>query len=101
MLLPMRAIPTRSFGCCTKRLGHGAVATISEVRALIRLLNRLEAAGYIVRIADPDDHRARVLVLTPAAISNGKLFPYYNPKRSASSYGVRLPVACCPASTAG
>ena len=43
---------------------------ILDVRpmTLIRLLNRLEAAGYIVRIVDPDDHRAPVLALTAKAL---------------------------------
>jgi MarR family transcriptional regulator, transcriptional regulator for hemolysin len=47
-----------------------ALAQLLEVRpmTLIRLLNRLEAAGYVVRIVDPDDHRARVLALTAKAL---------------------------------
>ena len=36
-----------------------------------------------------------------AAISNGKSFPCWNPKRSACSCGVRLQAACSPASSAG
>jgi MarR family transcriptional regulator, transcriptional regulator for hemolysin len=51
-------------------VNQNALAQLLDVRpmALIRLLNRLEAAGYIVRIADPDDHRARVLALTAKAL---------------------------------
>jgi DNA-binding MarR family transcriptional regulator len=47
-------------------VNQAALAQVLDVRpmTLIRLLNRLEAAGYIERIADPDDHRARVLALT-------------------------------------
>jgi MarR family transcriptional regulator, transcriptional regulator for hemolysin len=47
-----------------------ALAQLLDVRpmTLIRLLNRLEVAGYIARIADPDDHRARLLALTAKAL---------------------------------
>jgi Aldo/keto reductase family len=45
--------------------------------------------------------RFRLTIRSPAAISNGKSFPCWNPKRSACSSGVRLPAACFPASSAG
>jgi hypothetical protein len=48
-----------------------------------------------------DSTRYRPITRSPAAISNGKSFPCWNRKGSACSYGVRLPAACCPASTAG
>jgi MarR family transcriptional regulator for hemolysin len=38
-----------------------------EPITLVRLLDRLQAAGLIERRADPQDRRARVLFLTPAA----------------------------------
>jgi hypothetical protein len=43
----------------------------------------------------------RLITRWPAAISNGKSFPCWNPKRSACSYGVRLSAACSPANSAG
>jgi len=49
----------------------------------------------------PDSTRFRLITRSPAAISNGKSFPCWNPKRLACSCGVRLPAACFPASSAG
>jgi hypothetical protein len=49
----------------------------------------------------PDSPRFRLITQSPAAISNGKSFLCWNPKRSACSCGVRSPAACFPASTAG
>jgi len=51
-------------------VNQNALAQLLDARpkTLARLLNRLEAAGYIERIADPDDHRARVLALTAKAL---------------------------------
>jgi aryl-alcohol dehydrogenase-like predicted oxidoreductase len=49
----------------------------------------------------PDSTRFKLITRSPAAISNGKSFRCCNLKRSACSYGVRLRVACYPASTAG
>ena len=49
----------------------------------------------------PDSTRFRLITRSPAAISNEKSFPCWNPKRSACSCGVRLPAACFPASSAG
>src|ERR1700730_9752663 len=45
--------------------------------------------------------RFKPITSTAGAISNGKSFPCWNPKRSACWCGVRLPVACFPASSAG
>jgi hypothetical protein len=36
--------------------------------ALVRLLDRLEAGGFVERITDPDDRRAHVLALTAKAL---------------------------------
>jgi DNA-binding MarR family transcriptional regulator len=47
-----------------------ALAQILDIRptTLVRLLDRLEAAGLVVRMVDPDDHRSRVLALTAKAL---------------------------------
>src|ERR1700682_855756 len=49
----------------------------------------------------PNSTRFRLFTRSPAAISNGKSFPCWNPKRSACSCSVHLPAACFPASSAG
>src|SRR6202041_837613 len=35
---------------------------------LVRLVDRLEAAGFLTRIPDPDDRRAHILALTAKAL---------------------------------
>jgi MarR family transcriptional regulator, transcriptional regulator for hemolysin len=49
---------------------QAALAQVLDARptTLARLLNRLEIAGFIVRIADPDDRCAPVLALTAKAL---------------------------------
>jgi MarR family transcriptional regulator for hemolysin len=49
---------------------QAALAQILDIRpiTLVRLLDRLEAAGFIERIPDPDDRRAHVLALTAKAL---------------------------------
>jgi MarR family transcriptional regulator for hemolysin len=49
---------------------QAALAQVLDARpkTLARLLNRLETAGFIVRIADPDDRCAPVLALTAKAL---------------------------------
>src|SRR3984885_12579795 len=49
----------------------------------------------------PDSRNVRHTIRSPAAASNGKSFPCWKPKRSACSYGVRLPAAYFRASSAG
>jgi MarR family transcriptional regulator, transcriptional regulator for hemolysin len=51
-------------------LDQAALAQVLDVRpiTLIRLLDRLEAAGFIVRTADPDDPHVPVLALTAKAL---------------------------------
>ena len=52
-----------------KRSNQAALAQILDIRpiTLVRLLDRLEAAGFVERIPDPDDRRAHVLALTAEA----------------------------------
>jgi MarR family transcriptional regulator for hemolysin len=47
-----------------------ALAQILDIRpiSLVRLLDRLEAAGFVARMPDPDDRRAHVLALTTKAL---------------------------------
>jgi DNA-binding MarR family transcriptional regulator len=49
-----------------KRFNQTALAQILDIRpiTLVRLLDRLEAAGFVERMPDPDDRRAHVLALT-------------------------------------
>ena len=49
---------------------QAALAQILDIRpiTLVRLLDRLEAAGFVERIPDPDDRRAHVLALTAKAL---------------------------------
>src|SRR5258708_36502651 len=51
-------------------LDQAALAQVLDVRpiTLTRLLNRLEAAGFIVRMADADDHHVPVVALTTKAL---------------------------------
>ncbi len=51
-------------------VNQAALAQVLDARpkTLARLLNRLETAGFIVRIADPDDRCAPVLALTAKAL---------------------------------
>jgi MarR family transcriptional regulator for hemolysin len=51
------------------RINQAALAQTLDIRqpTLVRLLDRLEAAGLITRISDPDDRRAHVLALTAKA----------------------------------
>jgi MarR family transcriptional regulator, transcriptional regulator for hemolysin len=53
-----------------KGLNQAALAQILDIRpiTLVRLLDRLEAAGFVERIPDPDDRRAHVLALTTKAL---------------------------------
>ena len=48
---------------------RAALARILDIRpiTLVRLLDRLEAGGFLERIPDPDDRRAHVLALTAKA----------------------------------
>ena len=49
---------------------QAALARILDIRpiTLVRLLDRLEAGGFLERIPDPDDRRAHVLALTAKAL---------------------------------
>jgi MarR family transcriptional regulator for hemolysin len=53
-----------------ERSNQAALAQILDIRpiTLVRLLDRLEAAGFVERILDPDDRRAHVLALTAKAL---------------------------------
>ena len=53
-----------------ERPNQAALAQILDIRpiTLVRLLDRLEAAGFVERIPDPDDRRAHVLALTAKAL---------------------------------
>ena len=53
-----------------ERPNQAALARILDIRpiTLVRLLDRLEAAGFVERIPDPDDRRAHVLALTAKAL---------------------------------
>src|ERR1700719_73176 len=53
-----------------KGSNQAALAQILDIRpiTLVRLLDRLEAAGFVERIPDPDDRRAHVLALTAKAL---------------------------------
>jgi DNA-binding MarR family transcriptional regulator len=53
-----------------KWFNQTALAQILDIRSttLVRLLHRLEAAGFVERMPDPDDRRAHVLVLTARAL---------------------------------
>jgi MarR family transcriptional regulator for hemolysin len=53
-----------------ERPNQAALARILDIRpiTLVRLLDRLEAAGLVERIPDPDDRRAHVLGLTAKAL---------------------------------
>jgi DNA-binding MarR family transcriptional regulator len=46
------------------------LARILDIRpiSLVRLLDRLEAAGFVARLPDPDDRRVHVLALTAKAL---------------------------------
>src|SRR5882672_5291897 len=51
-------------------VNQAALARILGIRptTLVRLLDRLEAAGFVARMPDPDDRRAHVLTLTAKAL---------------------------------
>jgi MarR family transcriptional regulator for hemolysin len=53
-----------------ERPNQAALAQILDIRpiTLVRLLDRLEAGGFVARIPDPDDRRAYVLALTAKAL---------------------------------
>ena len=53
-----------------ERPNQAALAQILDIRpiTLVRLLDRLEATGFVERIPDPDDRRAHVLALTAKAL---------------------------------
>src|ERR1700729_260068 len=71
-------LPGRTLGRCAvliqlaqhERPNQAALAQILNIRpiTLVRLLDRLEAAGFVERIPDPDDRRAHVLALTAKAL---------------------------------
>jgi DNA-binding MarR family transcriptional regulator len=71
-------LPGMSLGRCAvlmqlaqhERPNQAALAQILDIRpiTLVRLLDRLEAAGFVERIPDPDDRRAHVLALTAKAL---------------------------------
>ncbi len=50
-------------------INQAALAQLLEIEpiTLVRLLDRLQAAGFVERRPDPQDRRARTLYLTPAA----------------------------------
>jgi MarR family transcriptional regulator, transcriptional regulator for hemolysin len=52
-------------------INQASLAQILEIEpiTLVRLLDRLEAAGLVERRADPNDRRARTLHLKPAAMA--------------------------------
>lgn len=54
-----------------ERPNQAALARILDIGpiTLVRLLDRLEAGGFVERIPDPDDRRAHVLALTARAES--------------------------------
>jgi MarR family transcriptional regulator, transcriptional regulator for hemolysin len=53
-----------------ERPNQAALARILDIGpiTLVRLLDRLEAGGFVERIPDPDDRRAHVLALTAKAL---------------------------------
>src|ERR1700729_2264906 len=53
-----------------ERPNQAALAQILDIRpiTLVRLLDRLEAGGFVERIPDPDDRRAHVLALSDKAL---------------------------------
>ncbi len=53
-----------------ERRNQAALAQILDIRpiTLVRVLDRLEAGGFVERITDPDDRRAHVLALTAKAL---------------------------------
>jgi DNA-binding MarR family transcriptional regulator len=52
-----------------ERVNQATLARILGIRAitLVRLLDRLETAGFVLRMPDPDDRRAHILALTSKA----------------------------------
>jgi MarR family transcriptional regulator, transcriptional regulator for hemolysin len=71
-------LPGMTLGRCSvliqlaqhERPNQAALARILDIRpiTLVRLLDRLEAGGFVERIPDPDDRRAHVLTLTAKAL---------------------------------
>jgi len=71
-------LPGMTLGRCSvliqlaqhERPNQAALARILDIRpiTLVRLLDRLEAGGFVERITDPDDRRAHVLALTAKAL---------------------------------
>jgi MarR family transcriptional regulator, transcriptional regulator for hemolysin len=53
-----------------KGFNQSALAQILDIRpiTLVRLLDRLEAAGFVKRVPDPDDRRAHILALSAKAL---------------------------------
>src|ERR1700689_4436884 len=53
-----------------ERPNQAALARILDIRpiTLVRLLDRLEAGGFVERIPDPNDRRAHILALTAKAL---------------------------------
>jgi MarR family transcriptional regulator, transcriptional regulator for hemolysin len=51
-------------------LNQAGLSQTLDIRpsTLVRLVDRLEAAGFVARIPDPDDRRAHILVLTAQAL---------------------------------
>jgi MarR family transcriptional regulator, transcriptional regulator for hemolysin len=71
-------LPSMTLGRCAvliqlaqhEKPNQAALAHILDIRpiTLVRLLDRLEAGGFVERIPDPDDRRAHVLALTAKAL---------------------------------
>jgi MarR family transcriptional regulator, transcriptional regulator for hemolysin len=71
-------LPSMTLGRCAvliqlaqhEKPNQAALARILDIRpiTLVRLLDRLEAGGFVERIPDPDDRRAHVLALTAKAL---------------------------------
>ena len=71
-------LPGMTLGRCSvliqlaqhERPNQAALARILDIRpiTLVRLLDRLDAGGFVERIPDPDDRRAHVLALTAKAL---------------------------------
>jgi hypothetical protein len=95
-------------GLLVSKLCFGTM-TFGDGRGLFKAISSVDQAGAdeLVRTASAssgtwlDSTRYRPITRSPTAISNGKSFLCWNRKGSACSYGVRLPAACSPASTAG
>lgn len=61
VLLELNAAPNRQL----RMQDLGLKAVLSRTR-VSRVVTELEGAGYVVRVADPDDRRATLATITPA-----------------------------------